>query len=179
MKWFLRKKCCCESIAFYCNNTIVLKCIRSFSLHDFSFSLAYEAMPYIQSTSSIILDSSTSAVVPKQTLISDGKSLYFGALFDEQIRTIYSPLLGTRTSAIQQISEILKKTEEDRCVQYESVAILISPLGIPGKKFQFNFTTKCCSIFRFFCGLLRHFYLMRVSIGLSSSDKKRERSDAQ
>ena len=156
MKWFLRKKCCCESIAFYCNNTIVLKCIRSFSLHDFSFSLAYEAMPYIQSTSSIILDSSTSAVVPKQTLISDGKSLYFGALFDEQIRTIYSPLLGTPTSAIQQISEILKKTEEDRCVQYE-----------------------CCSFFRFFCGLLRHFYLMRVSIGLSSSDKKRERSDAQ
>ena len=96
----------------------MLKCIRSFSLHDFSFSLAYEAMPYIQSTSSIILDSSTSAVVPKQTLISDGKSLYFGALFDEQIRTIYSPLLGTRTSAIQQISEILKKTESDLFIYF-------------------------------------------------------------
>ena len=36
----------------------MLKCIRSFSLNDFSFSLAYEAMPYIQSTPSIILDSS-------------------------------------------------------------------------------------------------------------------------
>ena len=77
-------------------------------------------MPYIQSTPSIILDSSTSAVVPTQSLISEGKFLYFGALFDEQIRTIYSPLLGTRTPAIQQISEILKKTEADRCVQYES-----------------------------------------------------------
>ena len=109
---------CCESIAFYCNNTIVLKCIRSFSLNDFSFSLAYEAMPYIQSTSSIILDSSTSAVVPTQSLISDGKFLYFGALFDEQIRTIYSPLLGTWTSAIQQISEILKKTESDLFIYF-------------------------------------------------------------
>ena len=96
----------------------MLKCIRSFSLHDFSFSLAYEAMPYIQSTSSIILDSSTSAVVPTQSLISDGKFLYFGALFDEQIRTIYSPLLGTRTSAIQQISEILKKTESDLFIYF-------------------------------------------------------------
>ena len=111
----------------------MLKCIRSFSLNDFSFSLAYEVMPYIQSTPSIILDSSTSAVVPTQSLISYGKFLYFGALFDEQIRTIYSPLLGTRTPAIQQISEILKKTEADRCVQYESIAILISPLGIPEK----------------------------------------------
>ena len=149
MKWFLRKKCCCESIAFYCNNTIVLKCIRSFSLHDFSFSLAYEAMLYIQSTSSIILDSSTSAVVPTQSLISDGKFLYFGALFDEQIRTIYSPLLGTRTSAIQQISEILKKTEEDRCVQYESVAILISPLGIPGKNISSTFRPSAVRFFDF------------------------------
>ena len=96
----------------------MLKCIRSFSLHDFSFSLANVAVPGIQSTPSIILDGSTSAVVPKQTLISDGKSLYFGALFDEQIRTIYSPLLGTRTSAIQQISEILKKTESDLFIYF-------------------------------------------------------------
>ena len=96
----------------------MLKCIRSFSLHDFSFSLAYEAMPYIQSTPSSLLDGSTSAVVPKQTLISDGKSLYFGALFDEQIRTIYSPLLGTQTSAMQQISEILNKTEADLFIYF-------------------------------------------------------------
>ena len=99
---------CCESIAFYCNNTIVLKCIRSFSLHDFSFSLANVAVPGIQSTPSIILDSSTSAVVPTQSLISEGKFFSFGALSDEQIRTIYLPFLGTRTSAIQQISEILR-----------------------------------------------------------------------
>ena len=140
---------CCESIAFYCNNTIVLKCIRSFSLHDFSFSLAYEAMPYIQSTSSIILDSSTSAVVPTQSLISDGKFLYFGALFDEQIRTIYSPLLGTWTSAIQQISEILKKTEADRCVQYEYIAILISPLGTPGNNITSTFRPSAVRFFDF------------------------------
>ena len=149
MKWFLRKKCCCESIAFYCNDTIVLKCIRSFSLNDFSFSLAYEAMPYIQSTPSIILEISTSAVVPTQSLISDGKFLYFGALFDEQIRTIYSPLLGTRTPAIQQISEILKKTEADRCVQYKSIAILISPLGIPGKNISSTLRPSAVRFFDF------------------------------
>ena len=76
---------CCESIAFYCNNTIVLKCIRSFSLHDFSFSLANVAVPGIQSTPNIILVSSTSAVVPTQSLIYGGKFFPFGALFDEQI----------------------------------------------------------------------------------------------
>ena len=112
----------------------MLKCIRSFSLNDFSFSLAYEAMPYFQSTSSIILESSTPAVVPTQSLISDGKFLYFGALFDEQIRTIYSPLLGTRTSAIQQISEILKKTEEDRCVQWVHRHFNLT-IGNPRKKY--------------------------------------------
>ena len=91
-------------------------------------------MPYFQSTSSIILESSTPAVVPTQSLISDGKFLYFGALFDEQIRTIYSPLLGTRTSAIKQISEILKKTEEDRCVQWVHRHFNLT-IGNPRKKY--------------------------------------------
>ena len=150
MKWFLRKKYGCESIAFYCNNTFVLKCIWSLHHYDPSFSLAYVAVPGIQPTPSIILDSSTSAVFPTQSLISEGKFFPLGALFDEQIRTIYLPFLGTWTSAIQQISEILKKTEANRCVQYEYIAILISPLGISGKKYKFNFTTKCCSFFRFF-----------------------------
>ena len=140
---------CCESIAFYCNNTIVLKCIRSFSLHDFSFSLANVAVPGIQSTPSIILDSSTSAVVPTQSLISEGKFFSFGALFDEQIKTIYSPFLGTWTSAIQQISEILKKTEADRCVQYEYIAILISPLGTPGNNITSTFRPSAVRFFDF------------------------------
>ena len=86
---------------------IVLKCIRSFRHHDLSFSWANVAVPGIQSTPSIILDSSTSAVVPTQSLVSEYKFFSFGALFDEQNRTIYLPFLGTWTSAIQQISEIL------------------------------------------------------------------------
>ena len=76
MKSLLRKKYCCEYIAFYCNNTIVLKCIRSFSHHDFPFSLAYVAVPDIQSTTSLLLDGSMSAVVPSPILISASESKF-------------------------------------------------------------------------------------------------------
>ena len=96
----------------------MIKCIRPFRHHDLSFSWANVAVPSIQSTPSIILDSSTSAVVPSTilisasvvptlSLVSEGKFFSFGALSDEQNRTIYLPFLGTWTSAIQQISEIL------------------------------------------------------------------------
>ena len=103
---------CCESIAFYCNNTIVLKCIRSFSLHDFSFSLAYEAMLYIQSTSSIILDSSTSAVVPTQSLIYGGKLFPFGALFDEQIKRFTRHFLEHGLPPFNRFLKFLRKRRQ-------------------------------------------------------------------
>ena len=61
--WFLQKKYGCDSIAFCFNNIIVLKCIRFFSHHDFSFSLAYVAVPGIQSAPSSLLDGSMYAMV--------------------------------------------------------------------------------------------------------------------
>ena len=94
------------------------------------------AVPSIQSTSSIILNSPTPAVVPTQSPISEGKFFSFGALSDEQIRTIYLPFLGTRTSAIQQISETY-------------IAILISPLGVPGKNISSTFRPSAVRFFDF------------------------------
>ena len=65
-----------DSIALYCYNTIVSKCVRPFSHHDFSFPLARVVVPGIQSTSSLPLDGSTSAVVPSPILISVSESKF-------------------------------------------------------------------------------------------------------
>ena len=93
----------------------MLKCIRFFSHHDSSFPLAYVAVPGIQSTPSLLLDGSTSAVVPSQIPTSASESKFQSFPFCWYIvrlmSTVYLPFLGTLTFAILQFSGILKKIE--------------------------------------------------------------------
>ena len=55
---------------------ITLLCTRFFSHHDFSFSLAYVAMPGIQSTPSSLLDGSMYGMVSSPILISASESTF-------------------------------------------------------------------------------------------------------
>ena len=55
---------------FHCNYTIVLKCVRAFIYNDYSFSLANVAVSSIQSTPSLTLYGSMSAVVSSPIHIS-------------------------------------------------------------------------------------------------------------
>ena len=95
VKWFLRKKYGCDSIAFYLNNIIVLKCTRFFSHHDFSFSLAYVAVPGIQSTPSSLLDGSTSTDVPSPILISASESKFQSFPFYGCVAHLMSTVFAT------------------------------------------------------------------------------------
>ena len=159
VKWFLRKKYGCDSIAFYFNNTIVLKCTRSFSHHDFSFSLAYLVVSGIQSTPSSPLDGSTSAVVPSTILnsTSESKFLSFPLLwmyceFDEHS---FVPFLWTLTSAILQFSVILKNWNRSRSLQYKYTATVSSLWRILKENFSLCTFPPCAArFFDFFSATL-------------------------
>ena len=73
----------------------MLKCIRSFSHHDFSFSLAYVAVPGIQSTASLPLDGSTSAVVPSTILNSASESKFQSFPFYGCVAHLMSKVFAT------------------------------------------------------------------------------------
>lgn len=98
---------------FHCNYTIVLKCVRAFIYNDYSFSLANVAVSSIQSTPSLTLYSSMSAVVSSPIHISASESKLQSFPFCRCIVLLmskfYSPFLGTLISALLQFLGILQQ----------------------------------------------------------------------
>ena len=74
---------------------ITLLCTRFFSHHDFSFSLAYVAVPGIQSTPSSLLDGSTSTDVPSPILISASESKFQSFPFYGCVAHLMSTVFAT------------------------------------------------------------------------------------
>ena len=109
-------------------------------------------MPGIQSTPSIILDGSTSAVVPSPILISASEIKfqifsYYGCIaFDEHS---FSPFLGTLTSAILQFSVIHKNWNRSRSLRNKYIAIACSLWGILRENISLCIFPPCAVRFRF------------------------------